>query len=69
MIRAALDSCLFGDRVIVTRVLDGDSCTAQFKLGRPSAGTRIMRNCLPEGSNLAALCISNHQVRLYLKLL
>ena len=67
MIRAVLDSCLFGDRVIVTRVLDGDSCAAQLKLRRPSAGTGL--NCLPEGSNLAALSISNHQVRLYFKLL
>ena len=67
MIRAVLDSSLFGDRVIVTRVLDGDSCAAQVKLGLPCAGTGT--NCLPEGSNLAALSISNHQVRLYLKLL
>ena len=59
--RAVLDSSLFGDKVIVTRTLDGASRTAQFKLGLSCAG-RDTRH-LPQGSNLAALSNSDLQVR------
>ncbi len=57
--RAVLDKSLFGDRVIVTKTLDGSKHTAQFKLGGLCESRSTNHS---KGSNLAALCTSDFQV-------
>ena len=57
--RAVLDKSLYGDRVIVTKTLDGAKHTIQFKLEGPCESCSTNRS---KGSNLAALCTSDFQV-------